>query len=124
MKITIEAGALKFQAEFNDTKTAKEIYDKLPIESSANTWGDEIYFDTGLRLEKENLTLDVKVGDITYWPEGGCLCIFFGRTPASVDDNPRPASGVCVVGRVIDVDIELLRSINYSDVITVSRADQ
>ena len=43
---------------------------------------------------------EMEVGEIAYWPPGKAFCIFFGRTPASVDDAPRAASAVNPLGRV------------------------
>ena len=59
-------------------------------------------------VKSKRPTMDVSVGDIAYWPEGKCLCIFFGRTPASTDDKPVPASEVVIDGKT-RVDVELLR---------------
>ena len=43
--------------------------------------------------------MSVRAGDIAYWPQGKCLCIFFGPTPASTTEEPVPASPVVVVGQ-------------------------
>ena len=42
--ITITAGNLTMNAIMNESDTAKEIWNSLPISGSANVWGDEIYF--------------------------------------------------------------------------------
>jgi len=51
----------------------------------------------------ENTREAVPVGAIAYWPPGDALCLFWGPTPASVDDEPRAASGVAVVAEIEDV---------------------
>ena len=38
-------------AELNDSDTAKKIFDALPIEGSANVWGEEIYFSIPLEID-------------------------------------------------------------------------
>jgi hypothetical protein len=63
------------------------------------TWGDEIYFDTEIVAPVQEATMNVAVGDIVYWPNGRCLCIFFGPTPASSHDKPVPASEVVIIGK-------------------------
>jgi hypothetical protein len=40
--IRIRAGEVEAQAELDDSATARAIAQALPIEGSANTWGDEI----------------------------------------------------------------------------------
>ncbi|MBM3253824.1 MAG: hypothetical protein FJZ16_06210 [Candidatus Omnitrophica bacterium] len=120
MKVNFRINDIKFEGEFNDTRTAKEIYANLPLNSIANTWGDEIYFDIGLKLSKENPTLDVKIGDIAYWPQGSCMCIFFGPTPVSTNKNPKPASEVTIIGKT-NTDIKLLRSVKDGDEIIVEK---
>jgi len=40
--ILITAGTVSAQAGLNDSRTAGAIWDALPIEAKAQTWGDEI----------------------------------------------------------------------------------
>lgn len=97
--IESEGGQIELKLELLDTPAAKKIKESLPIESRVKTWGDEIYFDTGIIAPAQGATMDVSIGDIAYWPDGKCLCIFFGRTPASSDDKPVPASEVVIVAK-------------------------
>ena len=99
-RIKIAAGAVVAFAELNETATAEAIWNALPIEARANTWGDEIYFSIPVYLEEENAQVIVEKGDLGYWPSGNAFCIFFGRTPASRGDEIRPASPVNVFGRL------------------------
>ncbi|HIE35715.1 MAG TPA: hypothetical protein EYP89_00560 [Candidatus Omnitrophica bacterium] len=100
VKIEGESFYLEFEVEFFDNPTAKKILEKLPIESIVNLWGEEIYFDTGITCPSFNSTLDVEIKDFAYWPQGKCLCIFFGPTPLSNTQKPVPASEVVIVGKV------------------------
>ena len=99
-KINIFINDEKFEAELNDTKIAKEIYKALPIEAEGNFWGDEIYFSIPIKMANENPTEDIKVGDLAYWPEGNGFCIFYGKTPASINHEPKSASPVTIIGRI------------------------
>lgn len=99
--IRIRAGDVEAQAELDDSVTAKAIAEALPIEGSANTWGDEIYFSIPVRCPEENPQAVVQMGDLGYWLPGSALCIFFGPTPASRGDEIRPASPVNVFGRIV-----------------------
>jgi hypothetical protein len=106
--IVINVGKVRLKAELNDSVTAQMIWDALPFEASGQTWGDEIYFripvDAGLTDPKAV----VNIGDIGYWPTGHAFCIFYGKTPASSDDDIVPASPVDIIGRVTD-DVTDLR---------------
>jgi len=89
-------------AELNDSPTAQMIWKSLPITGRANTWGDEIYFEIPVQAEQApDARADVEVGELGYWPVGRAFCIFFGPTPSSSGDQPRAASPVNVVGRVL-----------------------
>lgn len=100
-KITITAGDVSLAAELNDSSSAQQIWDALPLEGTANTWGDEIYFGIPVVMEEEpGARADVEVGDLGYWPPGHAFCIFFGPTPASTGKQPRAASPVNIFGRI------------------------
>ena len=118
MKILFKTSKVTIEGELNDSQTAPKISEKLPLEAKANTWGEEIYFEIPLNCNPENATLDVEVGDIAYWSEGNCLCIFFGRTPVSINNKPKPASEVNIVGKVTG-DISILKNIKSGDNIIV-----
>lgn len=98
--IRIRAGDVEALAQLNDSETARAIAKALPIEGSANTWGDEIYFRIPVRCAEENAKDVVEMGDLGYWGPGSAFCIFFGPTPASRGKEIRPASPVNVFGRV------------------------
>jgi hypothetical protein len=107
--------------EERNPKTAKAIVDNLPFESSANTWGDEVYFSIPVDLDEEKSQREVEVGDCGYWPAGSCFCIFFGRTPASSGSKPVAASAVNVFGRIIG-DATVFRKVRDGEKIRVERA--
>ena len=99
-QIKITAGPVVVSATLNDTATAAMIWDALPIEASANTWGDEIYFGIPVAAGDETGQEVVDLGDLAYWPPGSAFCIFFGPTPMSRGNEIRPASAVTVVGKI------------------------
>jgi hypothetical protein len=100
-QIRITVGDISAQAELNETETAKAIWEALPIDGRANTWGDEIYFSIPVRLEMEKSQATVELGELGYWAPGTAFCIFFGPTPMSRGDEIRPASPVTVFGQVL-----------------------
>ena len=120
-KITIEAGEVRAEAELNDTETAGLIWDCLPVEATANTWGDEVYFDVPVKTGLENAVEVVDVGDLGYWPQGSAFCIFFGPTPMSRGNEIRPASAVNIVGKVSG-DATIFRAVSDGQAIRLSKA--
>ncbi len=118
--IKIKVGEKVFTAELFDTPTANAIHDSLPISSSVMTWGDEIYFGIAAQASLEDDARSVvEVGDLAYWPTMPAFCIFFGPTPASMNNKPRAASAVNVFGRLNEVDLETLQSITVGDHVEV-----
>lgn len=101
-RIRITAGTVTAEAELFDTETARRIYEALPLEASANTWGDEIYFTIPVDCNREpDARTEVEVGDLGYWLAGSGFCIFYGRTPMSTGEKPVAASDVNVFGRIV-----------------------
>jgi len=92
----------KFKVKLNNSKTSKKILSILPITSYLNTWGNEIYFSIPMEAELENGVETLDIGTVAFWPPGNALCIFFGKTPASIGEKPQAASPVTVVGSVED----------------------
>jgi len=121
MKIRITAEAITATAELASTPTAAAIWEALPIEGHAHTWGDEIYFAIPVQIPAEpEAREDVDVGELGYWPAGHAFCIFFGPTPASSDDQPRAASPVNVFGRMLE-DATAFRGVPDGATVRVER---
>ena len=120
MRIKITIGTHIFQARLHDTPTASAIMEALPIQSSANTWGDEIYFEVPAQASLEtDAEAEVAVGDLAYWPTMPAFCIFFGPTPVSHAEEPRAASAVNVFGTLDSVDLTQLRSVGHGELVMV-----
>jgi hypothetical protein len=120
-RITIVAGKLVAFAGLNETKTADAVWDALPIEARASTWGDEIFFAIPVALGEDEAQAVVEKGDLGYWPPGQALCIFFGPTPASVGSEIRPASPVNVFGR-LEGDAHAFKDFRSGENIRIERA--
>ena len=118
-KISIYFKELSFQAQLNESPTAEAIWKELPIESQANTWGEEIYFEIPVDMPQESDAREIlTVGELGYWPVGQAFCIFFGPTPVSIDDRPRAYSPVNIIGNVIG-DHNRLKEIQNGDQVKV-----
>jgi len=122
-KIKIIAGGVELAAELLDTPTADAVYEKLPIESDARTWGEEVYFSTPVHVTREPDARDVmEPGDIAFWVEGNSIAIGYGRTPVSRGDEIRLVAKTNVFARALD-DVKSLASVNDGDPIRVESAD-
>lgn len=121
-KIIITIGLIQAEAELNDTETAEMIYNSLPIESHGDFWGDEIYFSVPVNTEQENPQEIVEKGDLAYWPPGSVMCIFYGKTPASIGDEIRPASSVTVIGAILG-DSSVFKQAVLCNPVLIERAD-
>jgi hypothetical protein len=120
--ITISTEGISLPAELNDSPTAQRIWEALPIEGQANTWGDEIYFEIPVVAEQEpDARAEVEVGELGYWPVGHAFCAFFGPTPASVDERPRAYSPVNILGRVVG-DATRLRAVRSGAAVRLTRS--
>lgn len=121
-KINVTAGGVSVIAALNDSRTADLLWSALPLEGSANTWGDEIYFRIPVQADEEDDANDVVgMGAVAYWPPGQALCLFFGLTPASRGDEIRAASEVNVLG-AIDGDSTVLKQVRSGTQVLVERA--
>jgi hypothetical protein len=120
--IRITAGGVSLPAELNDSPTAQQVWDALPIEGRAHTWGDEIYVEIPVVASQESdARAAMQVGELGYWPVGTAFCIFFGPTPASTGDQPRAYSPVNVLGRVVG-DATAFRAVPDGAPVRVERA--
>jgi len=120
-RIRITAGTVAVDAELRDSETARRIYDALPLDASASTWGDEIYFGIPVDCKREpDARAEVEVGDLGYWLAGSCCCIFYGRTPMSSGEQPVAASEVNVFGRIVG-DATVLRGTRSGTKVVVEK---
>jgi len=100
-KIKINVFELEMEAELDDSQTARQIWEILPLEGKTHRWGEEIYFSIPLSLPPEDPKEVVEEGDLGFWPAGGSFCIFFGPTPVSKGDEIRPIGPVNVFGKIL-----------------------
>lgn len=100
-RIIIEMGRAVFEGELNDGPAARKFVETLPIELIMSRWGDEYYGNCGITVEPGETTKEaMEPGEIAIWPPAQSLCIFFGPTPLSTDENPRSASASVPIGRI------------------------
>ena len=102
-----------------DTPTARKLLEALPCSSSANTWGEEVYFSTPVRTVLEaDAQQVVAPGTICFWVEGQSLAIPFGPTPISQGSECRLVTKVNLLGK-LEGNPRVLKSIRDGDKIRV-----
>jgi len=121
-RIRITAGDVTIWAGLNDTPTADLVWEELPIQASANTWGDEIYFEIPVTAAAAgDADAVVPLGAVAYWPPGRAMCLFFGPTPMSSGGEIRAASAVNLLGS-LEGDPTVLKAVPGGAPIRIERA--
>ena len=109
--------------ELNNTDTAKKIYNSCPIRSITNIWGNEIYFETAIKVTKDKTAKDIiNLGEIAYWVEGSSIAIGFGATPISKADEIRLVTKANIIGKTKS-NLSLLGMVNSGEIVIVERID-
>lgn len=106
---TVEAELLEDRCP----ETCKRVWRALPLEAEIEIWKEEIYFQIPVKMPPENPTSTTTAGDVSYWPEGPALCIFFGSS--------QPISPVSTFAR-INSGVDKLRGLSSGNHVTVRKA--
>jgi hypothetical protein len=122
-RIRFDFGKLALDVELLDTPTAKAVLAALPIVGSALTWGEEVYFEVPVEVEREkDARAVVTPGEIAYWPEGPAIALGFGHTPISRGDETRLASPCNIFGRALS-DVKALAAVRAGTKVSVTKAE-
>ncbi|MGY0025298.1 cyclophilin-like fold protein [Streptomyces sp. YJ-C3] len=118
-RIRISWPAGHITATVEDTPTTQALLTALPLAATANTWGEEVYFDTGVSVPREaDARQVVEPGTVAFWTDGDALALPYGPTPISRGDECRLASPCNLLGR-LDGDPRTLATVRGGDPIRV-----
>jgi hypothetical protein len=88
-------------ANLRGTSSVNQILAILPCNASANTWGEEIYFELPVKLVLESDAQQVvEPGSVCFWVEGHSLALPYGPTPVSKGDECRLVTRCNVLGKI------------------------
>lgn len=88
-------------ADLQDTPTVNQVVTALPRNASAQTWGEEVYFELPVKARLEASAQQVvEPGTVCFWVEGASLAIPYGPTPVSRADECRLVTRCNVLGRI------------------------
>ncbi len=101
MRIRIAWKGGEVTANLRGTSTSKQLLAALPCEATANTWGEEVYFELPVRatLEPEAEQV-VEPGTVCFWVQGSALALPYGPTPVSKGDECRLVTRCNVLGKI------------------------
>ena len=121
-RLKVDAGGVQFEIEGGDGPTARALVAAAPFESSASTWGEEVYFSTPVHAKLEpGAAQVVDPGTVCFWTQGDSLALPYGPTPISTDGRPKLANACTILGRVVG-DFLVLKRIRAGEKIKVSKA--
>jgi uncharacterized protein len=106
-------------ADLRDSPTARQLLAALPCEATANTWGEEVYFELPVAASLEPDAREVvEPGTVCFWVQGSSLALPYGRTPASKGAESRLVTPCNVLGK-LDGDPRALKSVRQGAKIRV-----
>jgi len=73
-------------------RTIDAMVRKFPMEGRAALWKEEIYFEIPIKMGEEKAKPTVETGTIAFWPMGGAICVFYGKS--------QPYSPVSILGKI------------------------
>lgn len=119
-RIRIAAGRVEIRARLRDTPTAEAIWARLPIHSTARTWGEEVYFTTPVEAKLERDAREImQPGEIAFWVQGQAIAIGFGPTPVSRGTEIRLAAR-CNVWADAEDDVTRLAAVRDGEAVEVT----
>jgi hypothetical protein len=122
MRVALTFETQRIELELLETATALALTQALPFSSRAQTWGEEVYFSTPVRVKLEKDACQVVApGTVCFWTEGDAIALPYGRTPISSDERPKLANRCNVLGKILG-DPRRLAAVKAGESVTVAKA--
>jgi uncharacterized protein len=122
MKLSLAFKTARIEVQLLETPTAQALWAALPFDATAQTWGEEVYFATPVKIALERDAKQiVDPGTACFWTEGDALALPYGRTPISSDERPKLANRCNVVGKVVGDPRQLAR-VRSGEAVRVDKA--
>ena len=93
-QIRIESSGVTVQAELNDSATADALWEALPLNARAQTWGDEIYFSIPVSADEDDAQATVEMGAVGLLASRKCALSVFradSDEPGRRDQTGKPS---------------------------------
>lgn len=119
MRVRISWSSDALTATLDDTPTVAALGESLPVEGSADSWGEEVYFSIPIDPEPEKEARQVvDPGTVCFWIGGGALALPYGPTPISQGDECRLVAECNILGS-LEEDPRRLKSVQDGETIRV-----
>lgn len=104
--IIIKTEDKNIKASLNSTRAAEEFLNMLPLELNMNNWADrEFYGKLQKRIfDEEEMLETYSNGDVTYYPSGNSLAIFYDK------DNVSQQPGLIKIGEIVS-DLSIFKEL-------------
>ena len=120
-RIRIAWDAGEVIADLRESPTTTKLLAALPCKATANTWGDEVYFNLPIAATLEpDAQQVVDPGSVCFWVDGSALALPFGPTPISRGSECRLVTRCNLLGKITG-DPGTLKSVRDGDEIRVER---
>lgn len=126
-KISVKIGKLQLFVETTaeNPETVKRVLEQLPIEGTAQRWGQEIYFLVPFGIAQERGRQECEPGEVGFWVDGPGIAVFFGKTPVSTSSKPKAYSPCNFFARLSgELDKQALNAVKDGEKIWLDKAKQ
>jgi uncharacterized protein len=122
MKLALRFKTLRIEVDLVETATTRALMQAVPFTSQAQTWGEEVYFATPVKVKLESDARQVvEPGTACFWTEGDAIALPYGLTPISTDGRPKLASRCNILGKVVG-DAKQLSLVRVGETVSVEKA--